>query len=107
MPWESLRLFQNANLAIGFAELAADAEAEVLEEFDFDGGMGFAQAVEVFDGQQVAFDFSVSLDHGRARGAIDHSHLPEGHAGGEGGQALAHARGQVDEHADSAVSDEE
>lgn len=83
-----MALLQNTNLPIGFAQLAAKAEAQVLEQFDLDGGMGFAQPGEVLDAQQITFDFTVGLDYRGAWSAVNDRHLAEGHPGGEGCQTF-------------------
>ena len=69
--------------------------------------MRFAQANQVFNGQQIARDFAVGLDYGAAQGAVNHRHLAKGHAGGEGGEAFSRSRGKNDYDADIAARDEE
>jgi hypothetical protein len=41
------RLFENADFAIGFPEVSAEAETQILEELNFEVGIGFSEAAEI------------------------------------------------------------
>jgi len=92
------RLLQHVEFAIGFAQFAGEVEGELFEELDFEGGMGRAESLEIFQAQGMAIDIGFGDDVGGTRRTIDKGHFSERHAGRKGGETLAVFAGQEDVH---------